>query len=559
MKLAEAVQYLTMSGHHNQSQKRDLRTYLINGIIYTLIFWAFWQLSSFFRIAYAVSAFYPAPALNLALLYFFGWRYVPIVYFATCMATAHINPLWDQETFIWFNNLRQVICYGGAAYLLHKFLKGEQFILSSCNTLYFFVIAIVFSSLAAAGGILIYYLFVVLPQNILFDVFFSFWAGDITGILMLAPIAFLVSDAWHKKKASALMIPFWNGLKTTKILVVVVPSLFSVLFFAFIVRNPEMSVYGYLVFIPLIWVAATYGVVLASLAVLCSNLSVAGFYSLMEANVYTSNELHLIFATGAAIAIFIGVSRDERLRAENRAVEQESVLADMSRMSALGELSSTIAHEIATPLQVASSNLQMSIKCLERNDMLYVKELMGYQKETQNALRKAIKIHQRIRQSAVRMAHVQTGKTYLTEVLTDVQKLLKKSLQSSKVTIIIQGAESVRPVNADLTSMLQVFLNLFKNAISSMLDADSPVREIRCLFYGDKNSVQIEVSDTGPGFTDVKTQRIFDSFYTSKENGLGLGLPICRSILEGVGGSIKIDQSQLGANFILTLPAYKEQ
>jgi signal transduction histidine kinase len=442
-------------------------------------------------------------------------------------------------------------------FFLHKLLQGGSFLSSSRNTLCFFAVVILFSALAALGGVTIFYWFDVIPQSVLFSVFFSFWAGDMTGLLMLAPIAFVVAGAWKEKQTGHLFRKSIRSMNWSRMFALLIPAVFSSAFFLYIIHRPDMAMYGYLIFIPLIWVAATHGAILASLAALISNLASAGVYSWMEASVYTTNQLHLVFAVGAAIALYLGVARDDRLRAESRAVEQESVLAEMSKMASLGELSNTIAHEIATPLQVASSNLQMSIRQLSRSKQVDTTQMLSYQHETQYALKKAIEIHHRVRQSAGKQSVSGNSRACLLKVVDEAKGLLNRNLTQSGTKVIVTS-EKIASARIDETSMLQVFVNLFKNSITAMETESSKQKQIHCQITQQREKLIVNVFDTGPGFASGQAERVFDSFYTTKEDGLGLGLSICRTILEGVGGNIRIEQSQLGAHFVITLPIYEE-
>ncbi len=544
-----------------KANKNQLKNYLTRGLIFSLVFWLCYQFSLHFRVlpyTDAVSAFYPAPALTIALIYVFGWRYLPVVFVAACFASAPYDVPWDQPTFVWFNNLRQVIVYGSTALLLSKLLSQKSITDSSHNVLIFITLSVTAAFISACVALSIFVYFNVVPERIYLATFFSLWAGDVTGILMFAPLAFLTCSAWKIARVIKEARLFLSKHKELTLGVILIPSILSAAFFGYILNHPDMSGYGYLILVPVIWVAAKHGLLFGSLTALASNISAAAIYSLLQGDIYTPSELQVIFAVASGISLFIGASRDDRLKAENRALAQDAVLADMTRMASLGELSTMIAHEIATPLQAATTNIQMSISQLKKTNTDSSQEILEYNNEVQYALRQAIKIHHRIRESSHNnnRVRVQIKPTDLHAKLEEALHLLHRSIQLADIEVKIIKHTDLPLVKVDSVGVLQVFINLLKNAIQAMVEAESETKEIICSFRPTDSQLLVSVADSGPGLKEAEPEKIFESFYTTKTKGLGLGLAICRTILEGSGGNISHTKSEQGACFTISLPIH---
>ncbi len=539
----------------------EVTAYVMRGLIFSVIFWALWQFAGNFNVlpnTKAVSAFYPAPALTMALVSVFGWRYLPIVFFAACFGNAPDVVPWDQPTFIWFNNLRQVLIYGAAGLVLARLLQGERKLDNSRNVLTFVGLSFVTAFISACLALWIYHIFKVIPEKIYMNVFFSFWAGDMTGIMMVAPLAVLTCKAWKSNDVGYQLSTFLKAYSKQVLIAILVPALIAAPAFSYIIKTPDASGYGYLIIIPIVWIAATMGATFGSIAALCGNLAAAGAYAYLNGSAYSPSELQVFFAVAAGLALIIGAARDDRMKAEGRVLEQEARMANMSRMASIGELGSTIAHEIATPLQTASINSQLSMKRLKEQDEGSFGEILDYQNEVQNAVKRAVDIHNRIREFSRGNSSITIQPTDVASCFKEAQRLLDRTFQQSRVSVKVSAPGQIPLANADPISMQQVFLNLLKNAVSAIEAAKSEVREISCILKHEGNRVIAEIQDSGPGLSKEAADRAFDSFYTTKEDGLGLGLAICRTTLEGLGGNIQLLNSDKGACFAISLPVYQK-
>ena len=141
-------------------------------------------------------------------------------------------------------------------------------------------------------------------------------------------------------------------------------------------------------------------------------------------------------------------------------------------------------------------------------------------------------------------------------VVEDVVEFLRREFQAHDTLLELSLAEALPEVFADKTQLQQVLVNLAMNALQAMAEQPSQERRLRIeTRRGGDDRVRIVVADDGPGIPPEQLPRLFDSFYTTKSTGLGIGLSIGRSMIEAHGGSITASNAKRGARFEITLPA----
>ena len=146
----------------------------------------------------------------------------------------------------------------------------------------------------------------------------------------------------------------------------------------------------------------------------------------------------------------------------------------------------------------------------------------------------------------------------LNDAIEEVIALVRGELSKNRVSVQTRLAEGLSPVYGDRVQLQQVMLNLILNAIEAMISVDDEVRELVISTESSSSEgLLVAVGDSGPGVAPEDRERIFESFYTTKASGVGIGLSICRSIIEAHGGRLWADAQQpRGAVFRFTLPAH---
>jgi PAS domain S-box-containing protein len=249
------------------------------------------------------------------------------------------------------------------------------------------------------------------------------------------------------------------------------------------------------------------------------------------------------------------IETTELVRAREMLQRVQADFAHAARVSMLGELTASIAHEVNQPLAAIATNGEAGLRWLDRPepDIAEARELT---KRMVADARRAADVIARIRAMATRQVPQQTLLS-VDEVIREALLFLRAEIQSHSVLVTHRPAPAAPKVLADRTQLQQVIVNLAVNAIQSMAQAGTPrpTLVVRTSFL-DPHTLSCTLEDSGPGIMPEHLDHLFDSFFTTKDAGMGLGLPICRSIIETHGGRIRADNGSPhgGARFTFTLP-----
>jgi PAS domain S-box-containing protein len=254
---------------------------------------------------------------------------------------------------------------------------------------------------------------------------------------------------------------------------------------------------------------------------------------------------------------YVGTSIDvtERKRADEereRLRQAQADLAHLSRVTMMGELTASLAHEIKQPIAAARTDAKTCLRWLGR-DQPDVAEAREAAARIVNHATRASDIIARI-SSLFKKGELQRELVDVNELIREMIVLLYSEADRHSVTIRTQLGEGLPQVMADRVHLQQVFMNLMLNGMDAMKEAGRR-RELTITSETEDGELLISVSDTGVGLPPVQGNRIFEAFFTTKVNGTGMGLAISRSIIESHGGRLwATDASGRGATFQFTLP-----
>ncbi|CAM2156730.1 two-component system, LuxR family, sensor kinase FixL [Pararobbsia alpina] len=260
-------------------------------------------------------------------------------------------------------------------------------------------------------------------------------------------------------------------------------------------------------------------------------------------------------AEDLGIALISLVDLTERIRAQDMLQRLQADFAHAARISMLGELSASIAHELKQPLAAIAMNTAVGNRWLDR-PIPDIAEVRQINQRIADDARRAVGIVERIRAMAVRRVPKRSP-TPFDALIDEGLTFLRQEIQSRGVVIVRRRSALGHWVLADRVQLQQVVVNLVVNAMQAIEHARSPDRKIS--IRTDASSVDTvfcSIEDSGPGLAPADAHRLFQSFYTTKEEGMGMGLPICRSIIDAHGGHIAGDNASVngGARFYFTLP-----
>ncbi|HTP28303.1 MAG TPA: PAS domain-containing protein [Anaeromyxobacteraceae bacterium] len=266
---------------------------------------------------------------------------------------------------------------------------------------------------------------------------------------------------------------------------------------------------------------------------------------------------HPVFDDSGEFVEFVGTVLDvtERKRAENEREKLRQAQADLehiNRVTTMGELTASLAHEIRQPIAAAITNATTCLRWLERGFPDIMEARAAASRMAVDAKR-AADIISRVR-LLFRKGTSNRCAVDLNAVVTEMASLLRSEAQRHAVAIRSELAPDLPAVAADRVQLQQVLMNLMVNAIDAMKNT-SGARELTLKTENNSTGCLVTVADTGPGLAADQNDRVFEAFFTTKADGLGMGLPISRTIIESHGGRLWASgQAGPGAKFHFLLP-----
>jgi hypothetical protein len=226
----------------------------------------------------------------------------------------------------------------------------------------------------------------------------------------------------------------------------------------------------------------------------------------------------------------------------------------MNRVSLMGELAASLVHEVTQPCASARNNARAALNFLDKQppDLGEVREALDC---ILGDADRAGEIIDRIRDH-IKKAPPRKERFDLNEAINEVRVLARSAITRNAVSGQIHLTEGVLPVKGDRVQLQQVVLNLILNAVEAMGSVQEGPREFSISTeQAQGNGVLVAVRDTGPGIDANHLERVFEAFYTTKSGGVGMGLSICRTIIDAHGGRLWTEANEpRGAVFKFTLP-----
>ncbi len=268
---------------------------------------------------------------------------------------------------------------------------------------------------------------------------------------------------------------------------------------------------------------------------------------------YIGAALVIVVLQSATIAALI-LQRRRRQRAEIEALQQRAALAHVARVSLMGELAASLAHELSQPLTAIFANAAAGSKAL-RQGQYDAAELADILDDVIKDQTRAAEVLRHMR----RMVKKETGLEFVTvdvgELAREVVAMVRYEAALEQVEIAVDIEPALPPARGDRVQLQQVLLNLLLNALEAMKGGPRLGRTVALHARSKEGTVEVAVRDRGRGIAADDVERLFEPFYTTKGEGLGMGLSICRSIIRAHGGRLWAENNaQGGATFYFTVP-----
>jgi PAS domain S-box-containing protein len=247
---------------------------------------------------------------------------------------------------------------------------------------------------------------------------------------------------------------------------------------------------------------------------------------------------------------------EDRIRAQTRLEQMGWDFAHMNRVSMMGELAASLSHEITQPIASARNNARAAQNFLDMQPprLGEVREaLTCIVGDTDRAGDIIERIRDHIKKAPPRKEHFD-----LNEAINEVIVLGRSAVTQNGVSVQTRLSEGLFPIHCDRVQLQQVVLNLILNAAEAMGSVEAEPRDLSISTEQHPTGVLVAVRDSGPGIDPTHLERVFEAFYTTKSRGVGMGLSICRSIIDAHGGRLWAEANEpRGAIFQFTLPAVR--
>ena len=364
----------------------------------------------------------------------------------------------------------------------------------------------------------------------------KFWIGDSVGILVTLPLLFMLTDRARR----AALVQLWHRRETLLQLLAILAALWVV--FRWV--GPEPFKYFYLLFLPLIWVAARDGLPGAVLAVALIQSGIIVGVQVGGTATLTVFELQAVQIALTITGLFLGVVVDERERAA-RALRQST------RLAAAGSMAAALAHELNQPL-TALSGYAKAAQLLAVAQPFDAARLDGALRKLIGEARRAADVLQKVRE------FFQTGEPHPSDV--DMAELVHAVLDSLQPVAAKSGVALERYPDGvserlwiDRLQFEVVLRNLLANAIDAAAEASTLPRKVSIRMSHGADTWRLSVEDSGTGVAAEFAEAIFEPFFTRKATGMGMGLAISRAIVRAHGGRLEVVPGPHGV-FVLELP-----
>ena len=269
----------------------------------------------------------------------------------------------------------------------------------------------------------------------------------------------------------------------------------------------------------------------------------------------------LLAADGAVEVLGTYVDVTDRKRAEEeheRLRQLEADLAHVNRLSIMGELAASLAHEILHPIATTRNNARAGMRFLDQRppNLDEVRESLScIVRDADRAKSIVDRMREHIKKAPPHKEHVDVN-----EAINEVIGMVQGAIAKNRVSVRTRLSERSIPVEGDRVQLQQVIVNLILNAVEAMGTVEDGARELSISTEpSDAGGIRVAVGDSGPGIDPEHLQRVFEPFYTTKASGIGMGLSICRSIIDSHGGRLWAEANEpRGTVFRFTVPATQE-
>jgi two-component system, LuxR family, sensor kinase FixL len=495
--------------------------------------------------SFGITPWNPGTGLSFVLVLMFGWRMIPYLFLAPFLADL-VNL---QTPLPWGVTLLSTALIGvgyaaAAMFLLRPAVRFDPALPSLRDLALLMFVAVVSAGFVASGYVGVMIVAGQLPVTDFAAATLRYWVGDVIGIVVVTPFGLI---AFTRRRVFRVSIE--AALQITAIIAALA------LIFGF-PQEQQFQLF-YVLFLPIVWMAVRSGLEGVSVGILTIQLGVIAGMELFRDDLHDLMAFQALMLVLSVTGLVAGELVSEGRRSEFQLRLHRESLAQVARLGNLGELAAAVAHEINQPLTAAATYARIVNDALHEGgaDPLMVAETA---KKAAEQIERAAEVVRRLR-ALVRLDRSARASCSVERIVRETIALCQPALDRSHIAVIWDVDTTLPPVMADMLQIGQTLLNLLRNSIEAIAESKhrSGVITIEAVL-DDRHRVEIRVADNGPGFPPDFMDDPFLPLASQKAEGLGIGLPLCRSIVEAHGGRLWLDRNARGAAVHFTLPVAKE-
>lgn len=489
---------------------------------------------------FGITPWNPPTGLSFVLVLLFGQRFLPLLFLAPLLADLLVRQLplpWSIEI-----ATSAIIGGGYAAGLVFLLRPATRFnpALTSMRDL----IVLLAVAVASSAAVAVSYVGVLAATGwITADDFapaaFQFWIGDLIGIAVVAPFALIFFTRGRAIGVSA---------ETAVQLLATIVALVLVFFFA----ESHHFEFFYVLFLPMIWMAVRGGLELVTVGNLVIQIGLILSLQLLPAADVDVTVFQALMLVLALTGLAAGAVVTERRRMEYQLRLHQDSVARVASLGSMGELAAMIAHEINQPLTAAGTYSRMVADTLRSGGGAQDASAVDIADKAAAQVQRAADVVRQLR-ALIRLDQSGRAPVSFERVVRETLDLYRPALDRHGIAVRVALDADLPPVMIDLLQIEQVLLNLLRNAAEAMAEAGRGGTIVIAASVAGAREVAVEVRDTGPGFPPEFAADL-PLLSSRKAEGLGVGLSLCRSIVEAHGGRIAMANEGGGAVVRFTLP-----
>jgi signal transduction histidine kinase len=522
---------------------RMSRSYLLTGLAYLAAYVLLDWVSYVHPFAeFGITPWNPQTGLSFALILLLGRSYLPWLMVAPLAADLIVRELPLPPTAEALVVLITGLGYGaGTLFLLSPLVRFDPTLSSRRSLVWLMAVAAVSIAFVSLGHGLVLHLYGMIPGGHVGQASLRAFVGDLIGVMVFTPFLLI---AFTRRRVAP---PAWEAVA---ILLLTLAALWVV----FGLQQPLRFQLFYLLFLPVVWIAVRFGLEGVTLGLAVIQIGVIAMAEILgedrSGDVVAYQALMLVLAaTGLAVGVL--VSEQHRTQAQLRL--HQDALSRASRLATMGEFAAAVAHEINQPLTAIGNFARLARNAAERTPA----DPQAAASAASEAIAQVDRAGAVVRQlrDLIRLGRLETKPVPVATLVAESLAVCRADLERHGITAETRLDRSLPRVAADALQVEQVMLNLIRNAAEALFQAGRQDGQIVIeASAGPEGMVTMQVTDNGPGLDPDLAGQPITPFATTRRDGLGLGLPLSRSIIEAHGGELRLESTPRGVCVSFTLP-----